>query len=97
VVLRNCSFFENVFDQEQEYRDQEEWPSTSNRNNNSNSSARQTFQHAASADRNTVYITDTGKKYHYADCRSLRPSETIYPVTREYARQYYDPCAICNP
>ena len=44
----------------------------------------------------TVYITDTGEKYHTAGCRTL--DESQYPVTLEDAiDKGYGPCGICNP
>jgi competence protein ComEC len=43
----------------------------------------------------TVYITDTGKKYHTADCASLRKSK--HPISLEDAKKSYEPCKRCNP
>lgn len=43
----------------------------------------------------TVYITDTGIKYHEYGCRYL--SESAYAVTLDYAvRCGYKPCSICH-
>lgn len=44
----------------------------------------------------TVYVTNTGKKYHRGTCRWL--SESKIPISREEAkRQGYAPCSECNP
>ena len=44
----------------------------------------------------TVYITDTGKKYHNADCRTLDDSQ--YPISLEDAiNAGYGPCGVCGP
>lgn len=47
------------------------------------------------ADRTIVYVTPSGKKYHTANCRSLRSTRT--PITLEEARKKYEPCKQCNP
>ena len=44
----------------------------------------------------TVYITDTGKKYHVNGCRSLKKSKI--PINLSDAKtQGYGPCGICHP
>ncbi len=43
----------------------------------------------------TVYVTNTGKKYHMEDCGSLRNSSIPMPLSE--ARKKYDPCKICHP
>ncbi len=44
----------------------------------------------------TVYITDTGNKYHRSGCRYLNQSK--YAISREDAReQGYTPCTVCKP
>ncbi|MCH5299211.1 MAG: Ig-like domain-containing protein [Ruminococcus sp.] len=44
----------------------------------------------------TVYITNTGTKYHSSGCRTLRKSK--YAVTLSYAKSSgYGPCGICHP
>jgi hypothetical protein len=43
----------------------------------------------------TVYITRTGKKYHRGDCQYLRQSKI--PISLADARDYYDPCSVCDP
>lgn len=44
----------------------------------------------------TVYITNTGSKYHSAGCRHLKKSkiEIGYDEARS---QGYEPCGVCNP
>jgi hypothetical protein len=43
-----------------------------------------------------VYITDTGKKYHTATCRSLAKSKI--PISLKDAKaQGYTPCSVCKP
>lgn len=43
----------------------------------------------------TVYVTDTGEKYHRAGCRYLRRSSN--PISLSAARQGYSPCSVCDP
>ena len=43
----------------------------------------------------TVYITNTGKKYHQEDCRFLEYSKKSIPLAE--AREKYDPCKVCKP
>jgi hypothetical protein len=44
----------------------------------------------------TVYITETGTKYHRAGCRSLRKSKIA--ISRADAiKQGYAACKICSP
>ena len=44
----------------------------------------------------TVYITDTGKKYHRSGCRYLKDSK--HAISLEKAKQNgYSPCSVCNP
>lgn len=44
----------------------------------------------------TVYVTNTGSKYHSAGCRHLKKSkiEIGYDEARS---QGYEPCGVCNP
>lgn len=44
----------------------------------------------------TVYVTNTGKKYHRDGCRSLRKSK-IPMSLKDAQAQGYTPCEICNP
>jgi endonuclease YncB( thermonuclease family) len=48
------------------------------------------------ADSTTVYVTDTGTKYHVAGCKSLSKSKTEISFDDAIA-QGYEPCAICYP
>lgn len=44
----------------------------------------------------TVYITDTGERYHRGSCHHLRRSK--HPVSLASAkRQGYTPCKVCRP
>jgi micrococcal nuclease len=44
----------------------------------------------------TVYITQTGKKYHREGCRYLARSKI--PISlREAQARGYEPCSVCNP
>lgn len=42
-----------------------------------------------------VYISPSGKKYHRAECRSLRGSKT--PILLDEARKSHEPCKQCDP
>lgn len=44
----------------------------------------------------TVYITETGTKYHLATCRTLKNSK-IAISKAEAISQGYEPCGICKP
>lgn len=44
----------------------------------------------------TVYITNTGSKYHRAECRYLKGSK-IPVLLSELDTDKYSPCKICNP
>lgn len=43
----------------------------------------------------TVYVTDTGSKYHRAGCRHLDASKAAIPLSR--AKSAYKPCKVCHP
>jgi hypothetical protein len=44
----------------------------------------------------TVYVTNTGAKYHNDGCRYLRKSRI--PMSLEDAKASgYDPCSVCGP
>lgn len=44
----------------------------------------------------TVYITNTGKKYHLDSCRTLRKSKISINLSDAKSRGF-DSCKICNP
>lgn len=44
----------------------------------------------------TVYITDTGKRYHVSTCRHLRLSKHAVALG-EAKRRGYTPCKVCRP
>jgi endonuclease YncB( thermonuclease family) len=41
----------------------------------------------------TVYVTKTGRKYHYANCRLLSANKMALPLSK--ARMKYGPCRLC--
>lgn len=44
----------------------------------------------------TVYITDTGTKYHRSSCRYLKDSK--HAISLETAKKNgYSPCSVCKP
>lgn len=43
----------------------------------------------------TVYVTETGEKYHSGGCRYL--SKSKIPMSLKDARLSYSPCSVCNP
>lgn len=43
----------------------------------------------------TVYVTNTGKKYHRDGCRYL--SQSRIPISLSDAKSGYGPCSVCNP
>jgi competence protein ComEC len=43
----------------------------------------------------TVYVTETGAKYHRDGCRYL--SKSKIPIGLDDARRSYGPCSVCNP
>lgn len=44
----------------------------------------------------TVYITETGKKYHNGGCRHVKKSKIAIDINDARA-QGYEPCSVCNP
>lgn len=44
----------------------------------------------------TVYITDTGSKYHSSGCRTLKKSR-IETTLKKAIANGYEPCGICHP
>ena len=45
----------------------------------------------------TVYITETGSKYHLENCSSLKNSDIISITVDEAVEEGYKPCSICEP
>lgn len=44
----------------------------------------------------TVYVTNTGERYHLSSCRHLRSSK--HPISLADAkRRGYTPCKVCQP
>ncbi len=50
---------------------------------------------ADSSDDVTVYVTQTGTKYHRAGCRYL--ARSMIPILLRDAVQRYGPCSVCSP
>ncbi len=50
----------------------------------------------SSLDSETVYITNTGSKYHRGSCRYLKKSKIAISKSDAIA-QGYDACSVCNP
>jgi hypothetical protein len=48
---------------------------------------------AAPVTDDTVYVTQSGKKYHRLDCRLLSKNKTALPLSQ--ARLNYGPCSLC--
>lgn len=44
----------------------------------------------------TVYITNTGEKYHISSCHYLRKSKTAIEL-KDALAQGYAPCKVCKP
>jgi micrococcal nuclease len=44
----------------------------------------------------TVYVSNSGGKYHREDCRSLRRSKIALPL-EDAVKSGYGPCSICKP
>ena len=49
----------------------------------------------ATSDDATVYVTNTGSKYHTGSCRHIRKSHTAMSLSDAKAR--YEPCSVCKP
>lgn len=60
------------------------------------SSQKSTTASSASSQSYTVYITNTGKKYHRSGCSYLKKSQSAISVNSAKA-QGYTPCSRCNP
>jgi len=51
---------------------------------------------ATANDKDIVYTTKTGKKYHRAECKCLKKSKIA--ISREEAtKRGYQPCKLCKP
>jgi micrococcal nuclease len=50
---------------------------------------------AAGAEETTVYVTNTGQKYHREDCASLRRSKIALRL-EDALKAGYGPCTLCN-
>ena len=48
------------------------------------------------AEENTVYVTNSGNRYHRDNCRTLRRSK-IAVTLEDAVKSGYSPCSICNP
>ena len=69
---------------------------TESASSGSDSSAAENSAADSSNSETMVHITATGKKYHRADCRTLKKSDT--EVTLDEAKSMgLSPCGICNP
>lgn len=44
----------------------------------------------------TVYITNTGKRYHVSTCRHLQSSKHAISLS-DAKRRGYTPCKVCQP
>ena len=44
----------------------------------------------------TVYVTDSGKKYHTSGCRYLKKSKHAIKLSKAKS-QGYTPCKVCKP
>lgn len=46
----------------------------------------------------TVFVTSTGKKYHYKNCRTISKSKNVTELSIEIAKEKgYKPCKVCKP
>jgi nitrate/TMAO reductase-like tetraheme cytochrome c subunit len=54
------------------------------------------YAQAKTSKSQTVYITDTGNKYHRSNCRTLKKSKTKTSLKRAKA-DGYEPCKVCHP
>ena len=69
---------------------------TGSASSGSDTSATENSDADSSNSETMVHITATGKKYHRADCRTLKKSDT--EVTLDEAKSMgLSPCGICNP
>lgn len=69
---------------------------SSNSSSNSSSTSSSGSSSSTSSYSPTVYITDTGSKYHNYGCQYLR--ESCHAISLSSAKAYgYGPCSRCNP
>lgn len=70
---------------------------TSSQNSNAEGTQNQGIDAANGTQNNetTVYVTNTGSKYHLDGCQYLKQSKIPLPLSQ--ARLSYEPCSKCNP
>lgn len=49
------------------------------------------------AAKETVYVTDGGKKYHRVGCRSVKKRDKVAITVKQAREQGYKPCTVCDP
>jgi hypothetical protein len=49
------------------------------------------------AAKETVYVTDGGKKYHRVGCRSVKKRGKVALTVKQAREQGYTPCSVCDP
>jgi len=68
----------------------------SSNSNSSNSNSGSSNGSGSGAEESSVYITDTGNKYHKSSCSYLSKSKIL--ISREEAKKNgYGPCSVCKP
>jgi hypothetical protein len=49
------------------------------------------------AAKETVYVTDGGKRYHRVGCRSVKKRGKVAITVKQAREQGYTPCSVCDP
>lgn len=69
---------------------------SSSGSSSSSSSGSSSSSSSSSSQSDTVYITDTGDKYHTGSCRYLKKSK-IQTTKKKAKSAGYTPCSVCKP
>lgn len=69
---------------------------SSSGSSSSSSSGSSSSSSSSSSQSDTVYITDTGDKYHTGSCRYLKKSK-IQTTKKNAKSDGYTPCSVCKP
>ncbi len=93
IVSQNQSLENEVHDLENKIQEIE---NQSKSNSSTSTYSKQATSTVTTNNSYTVYVTDTGKKYHASGCKYLKKSKIAKDKNSAIA-EGYTPCSVCNP